>query len=257
MRHARYIDRGRIHEGVWENGILVDEEGRVVSEEQVIWLPPIEPKTVYGLALNYADHAAELSLEKPKEPVLFIKPNASLIGHLAPIVYPRGVEYMHYEAELAVVIGRAGRRIQPEEAFEHVLGYTIANDVTVRDFVGNMFRPPIRAKGFDTFGPLGPWWIDAADVSNPHELEIQTYVNGEVRQRGNTRDLIFRIDEVISFISSFVTLRPGDVILTGTPPGISPVKPGDVIEIEIDGIGRLKNPVVNEGNREREKEVRA
>ncbi|MBF8377067.1 fumarylacetoacetate hydrolase family protein [Alicyclobacillus mali] len=257
MRHARYIDRGQIHEGVWENGALVDEEGRRVSHEQVIWLPPIEPRTVYGLALNYADHAAELSLEKPKEPVLFIKPNASLIGHLAPIVYPRGVEYMHYEAELAVIIGRAGRRIRPEEAFEHVLGYTIANDVTVRDFVGNMFRPPIRAKGFDTFGPLGPWWIDAADVSNPHELEIQTYVNGEVRQRGNTRDLIFRIDEVISFISSFVTLRPGDVILTGTPPGISPVKPGDVIEIEIDGIGRLKNPVVNEGNREREKEVRA
>lgn len=255
MRHARYIDRGRIHEGVWEDGVLVNEEGRVVSEEQVIWLPPIEPRTVYGLALNYADHAVELNLEKPKEPVLFIKPNGSLIGHLAPIVYPKGVEYMHYEAELAVIIGRAGRRIRPEDAFEHVLGYTIANDVTVRDFVGNMFRPPIRAKGFDTFGPLGPWWIDAADVSDPHQLEIRTYVNGEVRQRGNTRDLIFRIEEIISFISSFVTLRPGDVILTGTPPGISPVKPGDVIEIEIEGIGRLKNPVVDEANDERAREV--
>ncbi|SIT05139.1 fumarylacetoacetate hydrolase family protein [Alicyclobacillus vulcanalis] len=247
MRHARYIYQGRMHEGVLRDGELHDEQGRRVPMEEVVWLPPISPRTVYGLALNFADHAAELHLEKPKEPVLFIKPNASLIGHLAPICYPAGVEYMHYEAELAVIIGRAGRRIRREDAFHHVLGYTIANDVTVRDFVGNMYRPPIRAKGWDTFGPLGPWWVDAADISNPHQLAIRTYVNGDVRQQGNTQDMIFRIDDIIAFLSSFTTLYPGDVILTGTPPGISPVRPGDVIEVEIEGIGRLQNPVVEEG----------
>ncbi|WP_206831810.1 fumarylacetoacetate hydrolase family protein [Alicyclobacillus fructus] len=247
MRHARFIHQGRIREGIFEGDVLLDEQGSVVPIDGVTWLPPLVPRTVYGLALNYADHAVELNLEKPKEPVLFIKPNSSLIGHLSPIVYPAGVSYMHYEAELAVIIGRAGRRIRPDRAMDHVLGYTIANDVTVRDFVGNLYRPPIRAKGFDTFGPIGPWWVDAADVADPHRLAIRTYVNGAVRQQGNTKDLIFRMDDIISFISSFATLYPGDVILTGTPAGISPVTPGDVIEIEIEGIGRLKNPVVAEG----------
>ena len=184
MRHARFIDRGRIHEGRWEGNALIDEEGRAVPAERVTWLPPLAPRAVYGLALNYADHAAELNLEKPREPVLFIKPNGSLIGHLAPIVYPTGVEYMHYEAELAVIIGRPGRRIAPDRALDHVLGYTIANDVTVRDFVGNMYRPPIRAKGFDTFGPLGPWWVDAADMPNPHHLAIRNLCERRIAATG-------------------------------------------------------------------------
>lgn len=153
---------------------------------------------------------------------------------------------MHYEAELAVVIGRTGRRIRREEAMEYVRGYTIANDVTVRDFVGNMYRPPIRAKGFDTFGPMGPYLVDRDDIADPHSLAVRTYVNGVLRQSGNTRDLIFQIETLIEFISSFMTLRPGDVLWTGTPRGISPVKPGDVIAIEIEGLGRLENPVIAE-----------
>jgi 5-oxopent-3-ene-1,2,5-tricarboxylate decarboxylase/2-hydroxyhepta-2,4-diene-1,7-dioate isomerase len=247
MRWVRFLHEGRIHEGkVVEDSVILDEAGRRVPEEEVTWLPPVDAGTVIGLALNYADHAQELGLDLPREPVLFIKPKAALTGHKSPIVYPIGAQYMHYEAELAVVIGRAGRRIRREDAMEYVRGYTIANDVTVRDFVGNMYRPPIRAKGFDTFGPMGPYLVDRDDVPDPHNLAIRTLVNGEVRQEGNTKDLIFQIETLIEFISSFMTLRPNDVLWTGTPRGISPVKPGDVITIEIEGIGRLENVVVAE-----------
>jgi 5-oxopent-3-ene-1,2,5-tricarboxylate decarboxylase/2-hydroxyhepta-2,4-diene-1,7-dioate isomerase len=175
--------------------------------------------------------------------VLFIKPHNALVGHRAPIVAPPGIEYMHYEAELGVVIGRPGRRIHPSEALSHVGGYTIVNDVTVRDFVTNMYRPPVKAKGFDTFGPIGPWLVED-EIADPHHLALRTYVDGALRQEGNTSDLIFDIPAIIAYISAFMTLRPGDVILTGTPKGISHIYPGDTVRIEIDGIGALENPVV-------------
>jgi 5-oxopent-3-ene-1,2,5-tricarboxylate decarboxylase / 2-hydroxyhepta-2,4-diene-1,7-dioate isomerase len=245
VKHARYLYRGRVRHGRVEDGMLVDESGlRLAPDEVEAWLPPVIPNKMIGVALNYADHAEELGLAMPEEPVLFIKPNSSLVGHRSPVEYPRGIRHMHYEAELVAVIGRPGRNIHREEALDYVRGYTIANDVTVRDFVGNMYRPPIRAKGQDTFGPIGPFLVDKEDVPDPGQLAIRTYVNGHLRQEGHTSDMIFSVEDLIAFISSFMTLEPGDMIWTGTPKGISPVEPGDVMRVEIEGIGALENPVV-------------
>ncbi|MBX5475977.1 MAG: fumarylacetoacetate hydrolase family protein [Clostridia bacterium] len=246
MKRARFLADGRLHEGEWREaeGVLLDEAGRAHRPDDVVWLPPVEPRQVIGLALNYADHAEELGLETPPEPVLFLKPITSLVGHRAPVVYPKGVAHMHYEVELAVVIGRPCRRVPASRALDHVAGYTIANDVTVRDFVGNMYRPPIRAKGWDTFGPIGPWLVDRDDVPNVHDLELRAYVNGELRQRGRTSQLIHDVPAIIEFVSAFMTLQAGDVLLTGTPKGISHVRPGEIMRLEIDGLGALENPVV-------------
>ena len=162
------------------------------------------------------------------------------------MVYPTGVEYMHYEVELAVVIGKRCRNVPAKRAGEVIAGYTIANDVTVRDFVRNFYRPPVRAKGYDTFGPVGPYLVTPDEVPDPANLELRAYVNGELRQQGNTAQLIRPVPELIEFISSIMTLEPGDMIWTGTPKGISHVYPGDVMRLEIDGLGALENPVVAE-----------
>jgi 5-oxopent-3-ene-1,2,5-tricarboxylate decarboxylase/2-hydroxyhepta-2,4-diene-1,7-dioate isomerase len=225
---------------------LLDGVGRLHDAERVMWLPPVEPSQVIGLALNFADHAAELSLQTPGEPALFFKPLSSLIGHRAPIVYPTGVEYMHYECELAVVMGRTARRVPASRAYDYVQGYTIANDVTVRDFVTNIFRPPVKGKGWDSFGPLGPFLVTADEVPHPDNLNLRTYVNGELRQQGNTALLIRSIPEIIEYITVFMTLEPGDVLLTGTPKGLSHIYPGDLIRCEVDELGALENPVVAE-----------
>jgi 5-oxopent-3-ene-1,2,5-tricarboxylate decarboxylase/2-hydroxyhepta-2,4-diene-1,7-dioate isomerase len=243
MKRVRFQVGGEALDGVYSDGRLVAEDGRSFDDDEVLWLPPLVPGTIIGLALNYRDHAEELGLELPTIPVLFIKPRSTLIGHRQPVVAPHAVQYMHYEAELGVVIGRAGRRIAPSAAMRHVGGYTIVNDVTVRDFVTNMYRPPVKAKGFDTFGPIGPWLVED-EIADPHNLELRTLVNGELRQRGTTRDLIFSIPEIIAYVSEFMTLQPGDVILTGTPKGISHIYPGDTVRIEIEGIGALENPIV-------------
>lgn len=247
MKRARFLKSGRCHEGVWQDGFLVDEQGRAHRAEDVVWLPPVEPPKMIGLALNYADHAAELGLAKPSDPVLFIKPPNSLIGHRAPVLYPAGARYMHYENELAVVIGRRCRKVPAEQALKFVRGYTIANDVTVRDYVHpTLYRPSVKGKGWDTFGPLGPWIVED-EIADPGALALHTYVNGELRQEGHTRDLIYPVPELIEYMSRFMTLEPGDVILTGTPQGISHVYPGDVMRLEITGIGALENPVAEEG----------
>lgn len=246
MKHARFLHEGRIVSGIVQGDLIVDEAGKEhLVREIEVWMPPIVPNNMIGLALNYADHAEELGLEKPKEPVLFIKSNSTLVGHKAPVYYPDGATYMHYENELAVVIGKPGRNIKHAHAFDYVSGYTIINDVTVRDFVNNFYRPPVRAKGHDTFGPMGPYLVDRDDVSNVNNLELRTYVNGTLRQKGNTRDLLYTIPDLIEFISSFMSLQPGDMILTGTPKGISHVNPGDTMRLEIDGLGALENPILD------------
>ncbi|MDQ0338794.1 5-oxopent-3-ene-1,2,5-tricarboxylate decarboxylase/2-hydroxyhepta-2,4-diene-1,7-dioate isomerase [Caldalkalibacillus uzonensis] len=246
MKHVRFIAEGRLQRGTYDAGVITTPAGKQYQEVAIdVWLPPVEPNKIIGLALNYADHAVELGLEKPAEPVLFIKPNSSVVGHKAPVYYPDGATYMHYENELAVVIGREGRFIRRENAFDYVRGYTIANDVTVRDFVNNFYRPPVRAKGHDTFGPIGPVLVDKEDIPDITNIELRTYVNNELRQQGNTKDLMYTIPELIEFISSFMTLEPGDMILTGTPKGISHVYPGDVMRLEIDGIGALENPILD------------
>ena len=241
---ARWRSDGEEYEGTYRDGALHDAAGNTYDPAAVRLLPPLRPPKIIGLALNYADHAEELGLQPPRDPALFFKPLTSLVGSGEPIVYPDGSEYMHYEAELAVVLRGPARKVSAEEAHRYVRGYTISNDVTVRDFVGNFYRPPVKAKGFDTFGPIGPWVVDS--IPDPDNTELRTYVNGELRQRGNTRSFIFRIPEIIAFISAFMTLEENDVLLTGTPKGISPIHPGDTVRIEIDGIGALENPVVAE-----------
>lgn len=243
MRHCRFYAQGRIHLGTAHDGFVRSAYGPEYPFEQIGWLPPHDPPKIIGLALNYADHAGELGLERPQDPVLFFKPRTALIGHLAPVIYPAGAKYLHYEAELGVVIGAQARRVKAARALEVVSGYTVCNDVTLRDFVTNLYRPPVKAKGFDTFGPMGPWVV-TGEIEDPSGLTVRTRVNGELRQEGNTRDLLFAVPEIIEYISYFMTLESGDLLLTGTPKGISPVHPGDRVAIEIDGIGVLENPFV-------------
>lgn len=249
MKLARFEAAGRIHQGtVGNDGQLVATDGTVYAPEEIVWLPPVVPSKAVGLALNFADHAEELQMKSPEDPALFFKPPSSLIGHGAPVVYPTGVEYMHYEVELVVVIGERCRRVKAEHAHKVIKGYTIGNDVTVRDFVKNFYRPPVRAKGYDTFGPLGPYIVTADEIPDPASLGLRAFVNGELRQQGKTSQLMRTVPELIEFISMIMTLEPGDLIWTGTPKGISHVYPGDVMRLEIDGIGALENPVVAEND---------
>ncbi len=243
MRYARFIADGRVHRGRLDGQALIDEGGRTHRADAVTWLPPVAPSKIIGFALTYRDHATELSIDAPADPAVFFKPRSSLVGHLAPVVYPTGVEYLHYEAELAVVIGRRCRRVRPEHAPDVVRGYTVANDVTVRDFVKNFYRPPVKAKGWDTFCPIGPAVVEG-EIADPHRLRLLAYVNGELRQQGTTADLSPTVWEQIAFASEFMTLEPDDVILTGTPKGISHVHPGDRMRVEVEGVGALENPVV-------------
>lgn len=244
MKRARFLIHGTYHEGcLIDPDVLRDESDHEYSIEDVVFLPPVVPHTMIGLALNYADHAAELEIAEPEEPALFFKPLNTLIGHRGQVVYPNGVDYMHYENELAVVIGQRCRNVSERHALDMVRGYTIANELTIRDFVHNFYRPPVKAKGWDTFCPLGPYLVEG-EIEDPHALGLRTYVNGELRQRGNTRDLIRSIPELIAYITTFMTLEAGDILLTGTPKGVSHIYPGDQMRLEIDGIGALENPVV-------------
>lgn len=245
MRLVRFAADGRIHEGesVENDTVLINDRGERFDPDEVVFLPPVVPGKVLGLALNFADHAEELELETPEDPALFFKPNTALIGHRGKIVAPPGIQYMHYEVELAVVIGESARNVKAADAMEYVLGYTIVNDVTVRDFVTNMFRPPVKAKGFDTFCPMGPYLV-IDEIDDPHKVELRAFVNGELRQQGNTENLIRDIPMLIEYISEFMTLEPSDVILTGTPKGLSHIYPGDELRLEVEGLGALENVVV-------------
>lgn len=243
MRRVRFLAQGRIHAGKAVDEHLVDADGRAYHPSEVTWLPPVVPSKIIGFALTYADHAQELGVATPESLAVFFKPPSALVGHRAPVIYPPGVSYLHYEVELAVVIGRRCRGVREAAASEVIGGYTIANDVTARDYITNFYRPPVKAKGWDTFGPLGPYVVED-EIADPHRLELRAYVNGELRQRGTTADLAYSIPELIAFLSEFMTLEVGDVILTGTPRGISPVVPGDTMRVEVDGLGALENPIV-------------
>jgi 2-keto-4-pentenoate hydratase/2-oxohepta-3-ene-1,7-dioic acid hydratase in catechol pathway len=188
---------------------------------------------------NYAEHAREQNVEVPEIPLLFLKPPSAVIGPGESIILPPQSKQVEHEGELAVVIGRAGRWIQSEEALKYVLGYSVANDVTARD-LQRRDGQWTRGKGFDTFCPLGPWIETELD---PADVLVQTRVNGEMRQMASTREMMFPVEQLIAFISSVMTLQPGDVILTGTPAGIGPLQPGDVVEVSVEGVGSLSNPV--------------
>lgn len=211
--------------------------------QEVQILPLVMPTKVVCVGLNYHAHAQELGKEVPEEPLLFFKPPSAVIGTGQSIVYPGMSQEVHYEAELAVVIGKQGKNISPEKAKEHIFGYCCANDVTARDLQRKDLLYT-RAKGFDTFCPLGPW----IETSVPEDLnlEISTYLNSQLKQSGNTADMISSPLELISYISKVMSLWPGDVILTGTPPGVGQVQPGDEVQIQIQDLGVLSNPVVAE-----------
>lgn len=218
----------------------LEPTGVALDLDDVKILSPVLPSKVVCVGKNYADHAKELGGEVPAEPVIFIKPNTTVIGENDPIVLPPQSGNVHHEVELAVVISHLCKNVAVERAHEVILGYTVANDVTARD-LQNVDGQWTRAKSFDTFCPLGPWIETEID---PGKLELTCEVNGEVRQAGNTKDLVRSAHEMVAWISNIMTLLPGDVILTGTPAGVGPINAGDIVEVTISGIGTLSNPVV-------------
>ena len=250
MKLATVAYGGAIHEAYEHPAGLKLADGRVVAEDAVVWLAPFEVGTIIALGLNYADHVKELSKEltvtAQDEPLAFLKAPSSVIGHRAQTRRPEGVNFMHYECELAVVIGRTAKNVKRADAMSYVAGYTVANDYAIRDYLENYYRPNLRVKNRDGGTVLGPWFVDAADVSDPHALALRTLVNGVVTQQGNTCDLISDIPALIEYLSEFMTLNPGDVILTGTPDGVVNVNVGDEVVTEIDGIGRLVNTIVSD-----------
>jgi 5-oxopent-3-ene-1,2,5-tricarboxylate decarboxylase/2-hydroxyhepta-2,4-diene-1,7-dioate isomerase len=223
-------------------------DGRVCREDQIVWLAPIEVGTIFALGLNYAEHAKELQFNKQEEPLVFLKGPGTVLGHRGFTRRPADVAFMHYECELAVVIGQGARNVTRDNAMQHVAGYTIANDYAIRDYLENYYRPNLRVKNRDGGTVLGPWFVDAADVEDVTQLELRTFVNGRLQQRGNTRDLVTDIPALIEYLSSFMTLAPGDVILTGTPEGIVNVNAGDEVVCEIDGLGRLVNTIASDAD---------
>lgn len=219
--------------------------GKATHLDRVRLLAPVKPACLYGAGLNYIGHAREMKLDTPAFPMLFMKPPSAIVGPEAPIVYPIEARNLHFEAEVAVVIGKAGRRIPEAKALEHVFGYTCANDVSERVIQAKEMKQGclVLGKAFDSFNPMGPsiaMGLDAGDI------EIIGRVNGEQRQRSNTNDLVYSVKALIAHLSGGITLHPGDVIMTGTPAGVGPVVPGDIVEIEIPQVGLLRNPVVAE-----------
>ncbi|MGQ9638065.1 MAG: fumarylacetoacetate hydrolase family protein [Thermodesulfobacteriota bacterium] len=256
MKIVRYQERGRIKWGVVEEEMIREIDGnpfedfRLTSRErslkEVKLLSPCLPSKIVALGLNYRDHAEEVKLDLPERPLLFMKPSTSVIGPGEGILYPNMSKRVDYEGELAIVIRKRAKAVSVEKAREYILGYTCFNDVTARDLQPKGGQWTL-SKSFDTFAPLGPWIATDIDPSN---LEISTYLNGERRQHSNTKNLIFEPLYLVSFISHVMTLLPGDVIATGTPSGIGPMSIGDRVEVVIQGIGRLINPVIGEGETE-------
>ena len=258
MRLVRFSHAGRVghalmeDEGLFEigpeeffgpsgGGGRPSPKGPPIEPSSVRLLAPVLPTKIVAVGLNYRAHAAEFDQELPDEPLIFLKPSTSVIGPGDEIVYPAGLSHrVDYEGELGVVMGRRARDIGPGEAGRYILGYTAFNDVTARDLQGRDGQWT-RAKGFDTFAPMGPWIETDLD---PGGLSIETRLNGEVRQRANTAEMIFPVAELVSFVSRVMTLLPGDVIATGTPPGVGKMRPGDRVEVRVEGIGALVNGVV-------------
>jgi len=224
-----------------------------IPVEDARLLAPIRrPGKIVCLGRNYVAHAEESGMPVPQEPIVFPKASSAVIGPGDPIVHHKICTRVDHEVELAVVIGDQCRYVRGEDALEKVLGYTVINDVTARDMQKRDIEsrnPWFRSKSLDTFCPLGPWIVTSEEIPDPQRLSLECRVNGEVRQHGNTRDMIFPVTQLIEFISAHMTLEPGDIIATGTPEGISPIRPGDVVECEVEGIGVLRNPVIDDPQR--------
>ncbi len=247
MKHAQILFQGAQHHAIESDGKLLLDDGKQLALDAATWLPPLTPiaraRTIFCLGLNYSDHAKELAFKPPDEPLAFLKGQSSLIGHQQFTQRPADAQFMHYECELAVVIGKPAKQVKQSDAYDFIQGYSIANDYAIRDYLENWYRPNLKVKGRPTCTPIGPWLLDATDVPDPMNLALQTRVNGQITQRGNTRNMIFSIPQLIEYFSSFMTLLPGDVILTGTPDGVVDCPVGSVVECEIEGLGILENTI--------------
>jgi 2-keto-4-pentenoate hydratase/2-oxohepta-3-ene-1,7-dioic acid hydratase in catechol pathway len=221
----------------------IELTGASIPTAQVKLMPPCEPSKIIAMGLNYYSHAREMGCRLPNSPLTFLKPPTAIIGPHSNIVYPSVSARVDYEGELAVVIKKVAWRVDQEQVPDYILGYSCFNDVTARD-LQQQDSQWTRAKGFDTFAAVGPW-IET-DLQ-PDSLEIETRLNGEIKQQGNTQDMIYSIPEIINFISNVMTLMPGDIIATGTPAGIGPMFPGDQVDVIIAGLGTLTNYVISNG----------
>ncbi|MEZ5897177.1 MAG: fumarylacetoacetate hydrolase family protein [Parvularculaceae bacterium] len=249
MKRARIFHQGR---DIWataagDGSFLTLAHGEVIPAASAQWLPPLTPgASVYALGLNYADHNKELGFSpKMQSPLIFQKGGNAFVGHNGNTLRPPDADQMHPECELVVVIGKPARKVKEAKALDCVMGYSIANDYAIREYLENYFRPNARVKNRDGATALGPWIVDAADISNPQALRIETRVNGKLVQEGNTADMIISVAGLIEYLSSFLTLMPGDLILTGTPQGVHFCNPGDLVICEIEGIGALVNNLVS------------
>jgi 2-keto-4-pentenoate hydratase/2-oxohepta-3-ene-1,7-dioic acid hydratase in catechol pathway len=250
MKIVRFKAAGKTRYGVLDGTHIVEYSGTPYGTfkrgrkrwpvKQAVLLAPVVPTKIVALALNYREHAEEMHLAVPDEPLLFLKPLSALCGPDDPIIYPPQTNRLEYEGELAIVIRKRCRHASPERAREYVLGYTCLNDLTARD-IEQHDHQKTRAKAFDTFCPIGP--CISTDI-DPNSAEVETWVNGERRQVGNTKGFVFPVEDVVARVSAVMTLLAGDVIATGTPAGVGPLLPGDRVEVRIDGIGSLKNPVI-------------
>ncbi len=242
-RRGRIAWQGAIHDVTEAEGRVRLADGRMLDEDQPIWLPPLprtaRPRSVFALGLNYADHAKELAFKPPEEPLIFMKGESAFVGHRSVTLRPTDAIYMHYECELAVVIGRTARRVKRADAYDFIAGYTVANDYAIRDYLENYYRPNLRVKNREGSTPIGPWLVDARAIDDPMNLALTTRVNGKTTQQGSTRDMIFDVPFLVEYLSSFMTLEAGDVILTGTPEGLVDTPVGSVVETGIEGIGTL------------------
>ena len=247
MKRARIV-----HEGVilWAEMIEGDTAlrlpgGKTVAASDAVFLPPVTPgATIFALGLNYADHRAELGFKTKEPPLVFLKGPNTLTGHRGATPRPADGNQMHPECELVAIIGKPARRVTAQEAAVHLAGYTIACDYAIREYLENYYRPNLRVKNRDATTPLGPFVVDAADIADPQNLAITTRVNGKIVQKGTTADMVQSVAELIAYLSGFMTLMPGDMILTGTPQGVHFVAAGDRVECEIEGIGLLENHLV-------------
>lgn len=245
-KYARVLYRNQVHVvTVLDDNTLLLANQQTIPAAAVQWLPP-STGTMYALGLNYADHASELAFKAPTTPLVFIKAPNTYTGHKQVTWRPDNVEYMHYECELVAVIGKVAKDIKREQAMAYIAGYTLCNDYAIRDYLENYYRPNLRVKNRDATTPLGPWIVDRDDITDPMNLTLKTWINGELKQQGTTKDMIFDIPFLVEYLSHRVTLQPGDMIATGTPKGLADVKPGDVVDVEIEQVGKLTNYLVSE-----------
>jgi len=249
MKRARIAHNGS---AVWAD--LVDSgstlrlgNGETLAVADAHWLAPVAPgATIFALGLNYADHVKELGFKAKEPPLVFLKGMNALVGHRGETVRPADANQMHPECELVAIIGKPARNIRADQALDHVGGYSIACDYAIREYLENYYRPNLRVKNRDTTTPLGPWIVDAADIPDPQNLTLRTFVNGQMVQNGSTRDMVLDVAGLIAYLSQTMTLLPGDMIMTGTPQGLHFCAAGDDVICEIEGIGRLASRLVAE-----------